>query len=66
MSLSRQQKRQIERKAHAYIDAMDRDLIARIKAEKRGLMHFDATRAYIRSFDPSIKLVRSSQRGLIA
>lgn len=35
MSLSRQQKRQVERKARKYIEAMDRDLVERIKAEKR-------------------------------
>jgi hypothetical protein len=66
MSLSRQQKRQIERKARAYIDAMDRDLIARIRIEKRGLMWFDANMVYLRRIDPTLEYVPHHERGLIA
>jgi len=46
--LTRQQRRRIERQARKYIAARDADLIARLKAEKRGLMWFDATLVYRR------------------
>jgi len=35
MSLSRQQKRQIERKARAYMAAVDADLVAKLKKERK-------------------------------
>ncbi len=38
MTLTRQQKRQIERKARAYMAAVDADLVAKLKAERRELM----------------------------
>ena len=66
MSLSRQQKRQVERKARKYIEAMDRDLVERIKAEKRGLMWAEATNLYIRRIDPTLEYVPPSQRGMIS
>ena len=70
--LTRQQKRQIERKARKYIEAMDRDLVERIKAEKRQHMMLSARsqflheRLQIAYIDPTQEWVPPSQRGMIS
>jgi hypothetical protein len=66
MTLTRQQKRQIERKARAYMAAVDADLVAKLRAEKRSLIWFDASVAHIRSIDPTIEYVPPSQSGMIS